>query len=132
MIRSATMQPSDDRPPLRVLLCSPCGFCASVVHAIETVERALAAYGAVYVRHEIVHNKYVVEGLKAGGAIFIVDLDAVACSNAPVVLSARGVPKAVFEEAKHRQLLVVDATCPRLPKFTARRNCMIDVDARSC
>jgi 4-hydroxy-3-methylbut-2-en-1-yl diphosphate reductase len=116
MTLSAAMQPQEDRPPLRVLLCSPRGFCAGVVRAIETVERALAVYGApVYVRHEIVHNKYVVDSLKARGAIFIDDLDAVA-GHAPVVLSAHGVPKSVLEDAKRRRLLVLDATCPLVTK----------------
>ena len=117
MTCSAARQPQDDRPPLRVLLCSPRGFCAGVVRAIETVERALAAYGPpVYVRHEIVHNKYVVESLKARGAVFVEDLGAVASGDAPVVLSAHGVPKAVLKDAKHRGLLVLDATCPLVTK----------------
>ena len=117
MTCSAARQPQDDRPPLRVLLCSPRGFCAGVVRAIETVERALAVYGApVYVRHEIVHNKYVVESLKARGAVFIEDLDAVGSDDAPVVLSAHGVPKTVFEDARRRGLLVLDATCPLVTK----------------
>ena len=117
MTCSAATQSRDDRPPLRVLLCAPRGFCAGVVRAIEIVERALATYGApVYVRHEIVHNKYVVESLKARGAVFVEDLDAVACGDAPVVLSAHGVPKSVLEDAKHRGLLVLDATCPLVTK----------------
>jgi len=116
MTCSAARQPPDDRPPLRVLLCSPRGFCAGVVRAIETVERALAVYGApVYVRHAIVHNKYVVDSLKARGAVFVEDLDAVA-GDAPVVLSAHGVPKSVLEDAKRRRLLVLDATCPLVTK----------------
>jgi 4-hydroxy-3-methylbut-2-en-1-yl diphosphate reductase len=116
MIASKTSQPTG-RPPLRVLLCSPRGFCAGVVRAIDTVERALAHYGApVYVRHEIVHNRYVVEGLKAKGAIFVEGLSEIPGTDAPVVLSAHGVPKAVLEEAKHRRLLAVDATCPLVTK----------------
>src|SRR3954463_9892985 len=88
------------KPPLRVLLCAPRGFCAGVVRAIDTVERALALHGApVYVRHEIVHNRYVVEGLKAKGAIFVEELDEIPDSAAPVVLSAHGVPRSVQEEA---------------------------------
>ena len=104
------------KPPLRVLLCSPRGFCAGVVRAIDTVERALAAYGApVYVRHEIVHNKYVVESLKAKGAIFVEELDEVPAA-AIVVFSAHGVPKRVIDEARHRNLFTIDATCPLVTK----------------
>jgi 4-hydroxy-3-methylbut-2-enyl diphosphate reductase len=116
MTQPETRQPTD-RPPLRVLLCSPRGFCAGVVRAIDTVERALALYGApVYVRHEIVHNRYVVENLKAKGAVFVEDLDEIPGSDVPVVLSAHGVPKAVLEEAGRRRLLAVDATCPLVTK----------------
>jgi 4-hydroxy-3-methylbut-2-enyl diphosphate reductase len=100
-----------------VLLCSPRGFCAGVVRAIDTVERALALYGApVYVRHEIVHNRYVVENLKAKGAVFVEDLDEIPGTDVPVVLSAHGVPKAVLEETRRRRLLAVDATCPLVTK----------------
>src|SRR5436305_9535939 len=88
------------KPPLRVVLCSPRGFCAGVVRAIDTVERALALYGPpVYVRHEIVHNKYVIEALKAKGAVFVEDLDEIPGADAKVVFSAHGMPKAVLEEA---------------------------------
>jgi 4-hydroxy-3-methylbut-2-enyl diphosphate reductase len=105
------------RPPLNLLIAAPRGFCAGVDRAIEIVERALDRYGApVYVRHEIVHNKYVVEGLKAKGAIFVKELDEVP-DDAPVVFSAHGVPKAVPAEAKRRQLLYVDATCPLVSKI---------------
>src|SRR5262249_32497266 len=77
------------KPPLKVLLCSPRGFCAGVVRAIDTVERALARYGApVFVRHEIVHNRYVVESLKAKGAIFVEELDEIPATDAPVIFSA--------------------------------------------
>jgi 4-hydroxy-3-methylbut-2-enyl diphosphate reductase len=104
------------KPPLRVLLCSPRGFCAGVVRAIDTVEHALAAYGApVYVRHEIVHNKYVVESLKAKGAIFVEELDEVP-SEATVVFSAHGVPKRVLDDAAQRLLFTIDATCPLVTK----------------
>ena len=100
-----------------MLLCSPRGFCAGVVRAIDTVERALARYGRpVYVRHEIVHNKYVVESLKAKGAVFVEDLDEVPNADAPIVFSAHGVPKAVLNEAKGRLLLAIDATCPLVTK----------------
>ncbi|PLK25197.1 4-hydroxy-3-methylbut-2-enyl diphosphate reductase [Porphyrobacter sp. TH134] len=105
-----------DRPPLNLLIAAPRGFCAGVDRAIEIVEKALERYGApVYVRHEIVHNKYVVEGLKAQGAIFVEELDEVP-DDAPVVFSAHGVPKAVPAEAKRRKLLYVDATCPLVSK----------------
>ena len=84
------------KPPLRVLLCSPRGFCAGVVRAIDSVERALALYGApVYVRHEIVHNRYVVEGLAAKGAVFVEELDEIPDTDAPVIFSAHGVPLSV-------------------------------------
>src|SRR5262245_17766701 len=89
------------KPPLKVLLCSPRGFCAGVVRAIDSVERALDRYGApVYVRHEIVHNRYVVESLKAKGAVFVEELDEIPDTDAPVIFSAHGVPKSIPEEAK--------------------------------
>lgn len=104
------------RPPLNLLIAAPRGFCAGVDRAIEIVERALELYGSpVFVRHEIVHNKYVVEQLKAKGAIFVEELDEVP-DDAPVVFSAHGVPKAVPAEAKRRKLLYVDATCPLVSK----------------
>src|SRR5690348_17642672 len=83
------------KPDLKIVLCSPRGFCAGVVRAIDTVERALAIYGApVYVRHEIVHNKYVVDSLKTKGAIFVEELEEIPDNtNAPVVFSAHGVPR---------------------------------------
>src|SRR5215472_11371249 len=88
-----------EKPVLDVMLCSPRGFCAGVVRAIETVERALALYGApVYVRHEIVHNRYVVDSLRAKGAIFVEDLAEVPDTGAPVVFSAHGVSKTVPQE----------------------------------
>jgi len=106
-----------DRPPLNLLIAAPRGFCAGVDRAIEIVERALERYGRpVYVRHEIVHNKYVVEQLKAKGAIFVKELDEVP-DDAPVVFSAHGVPKAVPAEARRRNLLYVDATCPLVSKI---------------
>ncbi|CAN1541682.1 lytB 4-Hydroxy-3-methylbut-2-enyl diphosphate reductase IspH [Caulobacteraceae bacterium] len=104
------------KPPLRVLLASPRGFCAGVDRAIQIVERAIAKYGApVYVRHEIVHNKHVVERLKALGAVFVEELDEVP-DDRPVVFSAHGVPKTVPAEAKARQMLFLDATCPLVSK----------------
>ncbi len=105
------------KPALKILLCAPRGFCAGVVRAIDAVERALEKYGApVYVRHEIVHNKYVVEGLRRKGAIFVEELDEVPATNRPVIFSAHGVPKAVPEEAERRALFAIDATCPLVTK----------------
>jgi len=113
----ATDAPAADLPPLNLLIAAPRGFCAGVDRAIEIVEKALERYGApVFVRHEIVHNKFVVEQLKAKGAIFVKELDEVP-DDAPVVFSAHGVPKAVPAEAKRRQLLYVDATCPLVSKI---------------
>src|SRR6058998_111292 len=106
------------KPALRIVLCSPRGFCAGVVRAIDTVERALAIYGApVYVRHEIVHNRYVVDSLKTKGAIFVEELAEIPDNtNAPVVFSAHGVPKSVPTEAKSRNFFSLDATCPLVTK----------------
>ena len=104
------------RPALTLLIAAPRGFCAGVDRAIEIVEKALERYGApVYVRHEIVHNRYVVDGLKAKGAIFVEELDEVP-DGAPVVFSAHGVPKSVPAEADRRGLEYVDATCPLVSK----------------
>jgi len=106
-----------DKPLLKVLLCSPRGFCAGVVRAIDTVERALARYGApVYVRHEIVHNRYVVESLKRKGAVFVEELDEIPDTGAPVIFSAHGVPKSIPAEAQRRNLFALDATCPLVTK----------------
>jgi 4-hydroxy-3-methylbut-2-en-1-yl diphosphate reductase len=111
------MDISPDKPALQVLLCSPRGFCAGVVRAIESVERALAIYGApVYVRHEIVHNRYVVDGLRKKGAIFVEELDEVPDDGQPVIFSAHGVPRSVPAEAGRRNLLTLDATCPLVTK----------------
>jgi 4-hydroxy-3-methylbut-2-en-1-yl diphosphate reductase len=106
------------KPPLKVLLCAPRGFCAGVVRAIDAVEQALKLHGApVYVRHEIVHNKYVVEGLKAKGVVFVKDLAEVPDgSRAPVIFSAHGVAKAIPAEAGRRDLFHIDATCPLVTK----------------
>jgi 4-hydroxy-3-methylbut-2-enyl diphosphate reductase len=105
------------KPPLDILLCAPRGFCAGVVRAIDAVERALAIHGApVYVRHEIVHNKYVVENLKQKGAVFVRELDEIPDSDAPVIFSAHGVPKSVPEAALARRLFAIDATCPLVTK----------------
>ncbi len=106
-----------DRPrPLEIYLAQPRGFCAGVVRAIEIVERALERYGApVYVRHEIVHNKHVVETLKAKGAVFVEELSEVP-DGAMTVFSAHGVARSVEEEAEARGLPVLDATCPLVTK----------------
>ena len=105
------------RSDLRILLCAPRGFCAGVVRAIDAVEQALVQYGApVYVRHEIVHNRYVVESLKAKGAIFVDELDEVPATGAPVIFSAHGVPKSIPVAAAARQLFAIDATCPLVTK----------------
>lgn len=107
------------RPPLTIRLCGPRGFCAGVDRAIQIVVLALKAYGApVYVRHEIVHNRYVVEGLEAKGAIFVEELDEIPAEHRqqPVVFSAHGVPKSVPEDAQSRNLFYLDATCPLVSK----------------
>ena len=99
--------------PLTIYLAAPRGFCAGVHRAIQIVELALAKYGApVYVRHEIVHNRHVVESLKAKGAIFVEELDEIPDTEAPVIFSAHGVPKSVPEAASLRNLFYLDATCP--------------------
>lgn len=108
--------PSDDKPALRVLIAAPRGFCAGVDRAIEIVERTLNLYGApVYVRHEIVHNRYVVDRLRSRGAIFVEELDEVP-DGAPVIFSAHGVPKSVPADANRRGLEWLDATCPLVSK----------------
>ncbi|MFI5010906.1 MAG: 4-hydroxy-3-methylbut-2-enyl diphosphate reductase [Hyphomicrobiales bacterium] len=105
------------RPRLDILLCAPRGFCAGVVRAIDAVERALLLYGPpVYVRHEIVHNRFVVESLKRKGAIFVDDLSEIPATSAPVIFSAHGVPKSVPQEASGRALFAIDATCPLVTK----------------
>jgi 4-hydroxy-3-methylbut-2-enyl diphosphate reductase len=104
-------------PRLDVLLCAPRGFCAGVDRAVQIVELALARYGApVYVRHEIVHNRFVVEALKAKGAVFVEELDEIPDTGQPVIFSAHGVPKSVPAAARSRQLLYLDATCPLVSK----------------
>ena len=101
---------------LTILLAAPRGFCAGVDRAIQIVERALAKFGApVYVRHEIVHNRFVVEGLEKKGAVFVKELDQVP-EGAPVVFSAHGVPKSVPANARERRLNALDATCPLVSK----------------
>src|ERR1700691_2782076 len=118
-LRNATdmTPPPAKKPRLKVMLCPPRGCCAGVVRAIDTVERALAMYGKpVYVRHEIVHNRYVVESLRQKGAVFVEELDEIPDANVPVIFSAHGVPKSVPVDAGHRNLLAIDATCPLVTK----------------
>lgn len=101
------------RPAMKVLLAAPRGFCAGVDRAIQIVELALAKFGApVYVRHEIVHNRYVVESLKAKGAVFVEELNEIPDTTQPVIFSAHGVPKSVPRAAKARNMFAIDATCP--------------------
>lgn len=105
-----------NKPPLTILLAGPRGFCAGVDRAIRIVELALKKYGPpVYVRHEIVHNRYVVEGLEKQGAIFVEELEEIP-ENVPAVFSAHGVPKSVFAEAEERGMFYLDATCPLVTK----------------
>lgn len=107
---------NENRPRLDILLAAPRGFCAGVDRAIQIVEQALERHGApIYVRHEIVHNKFVVDSLRAKGAIFVDELDEVP-ANAHVVFSAHGVPKSVPEDAQNRGLAYFDATCPLVSK----------------
>lgn len=104
------------KPDLKILLAAPRGFCAGVDRAIDVVEHALGKYGApVYVRHEIVHNRHVVESLREKGAVFVEELDEVP-EDVPVVFSAHGVPKSVFSEAESRNMPYLDATCPLVTK----------------
>ncbi|MEM8958012.1 MAG: 4-hydroxy-3-methylbut-2-enyl diphosphate reductase [Pseudomonadota bacterium] len=104
------------KPPLTLLLAAPRGFCAGVDRAIKIVEMALQKWGApVYVRHEIVHNRYVVDGLRAKGAVFVKELEECP-DDRPVIFSAHGVPKAVPAEAARREMIYVDATCPLVSK----------------
>ncbi len=110
------MSATPARRPLTIRLASPRGFCAGVDRAIQIVERALEKYGApVYVRHEIVHNRHVVDRLKALGAVFVEELDQ-APTDRPVVFSAHGVPKSVPAEARGRKMFYLDATCPLVSK----------------
>ncbi|KGK80531.1 4-hydroxy-3-methylbut-2-enyl diphosphate reductase [Thalassobacter stenotrophicus] len=104
------------KPPLTLYMAAPRGFCAGVDRAIKIVEMALAKWGApVYVRHEIVHNKYVVDDLKAKGAVFVEELDQCP-DDRPVIFSAHGVPKSVPAAAQAREMVYVDATCPLVSK----------------
>jgi len=113
-------------PPLRVLIAAPRGFCAGVDRAIQIVELALQRFGApVYVRHEIVHNRFVVDRLRSLGAVFVDELDEVP-DDRPVVFSAHGVPKSVPAAAQVRQLTYVDATCPLVSKVHRQAQRLIE------
>ena len=106
-------------PPLTLYLAAPRGFCAGVDRAIKIVEMAIEKWGApVFVRHEIVHNKFVVDALRAQGAVFVEELDD-APTDRPVIFSAHGVPKSVPAAAAARQMIAVDATCPLVTKVHA-------------
>ena len=118
-------------PDLKVYLAAPRGFCAGVVRAIDIVERALELHGKpVYVRHEIVHNKYVVEDLKQKGAIFVEELDEVPDGDRPVIFSAHGVPKSVPEAAKNRNMFYLDATCPLVSNCALMSGCVNSAQMR--
>lgn len=111
------MPPAAILPPLKILLAAPRGFCAGVDRAIQIVELALKRFGSpVYVRHEIVHNRFVVESLRAKGAVFVEELDEIPNTTQPVIFSAHGVAKAVPAAARQRNLFVLDATCPLVTK----------------
>ena len=119
--------------PLKVYLCAPRGFCAGVDRAIQIVEKSLEKYGApVYVRHEIVHNKFVVETLRTKGAVFIEELDEIPADHQdrPVIFSAHGVPKSVPADAKSRNMFYIDATCPLVTKvhYEAARHHKMGLD----
>ena len=102
---------------LKILLSAPRGFCAGVERAIEIVEKSIQKYGApVYVRHEIVHNKFVVDDLKSKGAIFVEELEEIEDKSRPVIFSAHGVPKKIPEDAKNYNMTYIDATCPLVSK----------------
>jgi 4-hydroxy-3-methylbut-2-en-1-yl diphosphate reductase len=118
MTQHLTAEPKTGlKPPLTVLLAAPRGFCAGVDRAIQIVELALKKFGApVYVRHEIVHNRFVVDSLRAKGAIFVEELSDVPDGSAPVIFSAHGVPKSVPAAARQRKLFFLDATCPLVSK----------------
>ncbi|MEO1104650.1 MAG: 4-hydroxy-3-methylbut-2-enyl diphosphate reductase, partial [Pseudomonadota bacterium] len=106
-----------ERRTMNVILCAPRGFCAGVDRAIQIVEIALERYGApVYVRHEIVHNRFVVSSLEEKGAVFVEELDEIEVNDRPVIFSAHGVPKDVKADATNRNLFFLDATCPLVSK----------------
>jgi 4-hydroxy-3-methylbut-2-enyl diphosphate reductase len=116
-LRNTCLAVASPRDAVTLRLCGPRGFCAGVDRAIQIVVLALKKYGApVYVRHEIVHNRYVVEGLEARGAVFVKELDEIPATSQPVIFSAHGVPKSVPEQAKRLNLVYLDATCPLVSK----------------
>jgi len=118
--------PLSNKPPLDLLIAAPRGFCAGVDRAIRIVELSIEKYGApVYVRHEIVHNRHVVDALKAKGAVFVEELDDVP-DGVPVVFSAHGVPKAVPHKAAERGLDYIDATCPLVSKVHRQAERLVD------
>ena len=126
-------EPAPARPALRVILCAPRGFCAGIDRAIQTVETALEHYGApLHVRHEIVHNRFVVNALEKKCAIFVEELDEVEDDTRPVIFSAHGVPKDVTARAKARNLFFLDATCPSSPRCTARRKRILSATGTFC
>jgi len=109
---------------LKILLAAPRGFCAGVYRAIQIVERALEKYGApVYVRHEIVHNKFVVDGLRDKGAVFVEKLSEIPDDGQPVIFSAHGVARSVPQEAARREMFYIDATCPLVSKVHKEAEC---------
>lgn len=116
-LSTTASDPVTERPHLTVLLAAPRGFCAGVDRAIRIVELALKKYGApVYVRHEIVHNKFVVDRLREQGAVFVEELDEIPDTSAPIIFSAHGVPKSVPAVAQSRNMFYLDATCPLVTK----------------
>lgn len=116
-VKKTWTEPPKKHPPLKIYLAAPRGFCAGVDRAIQIVERALEKYRApVYVRHEIVHNKFVVDGLREKGAVFVDELDEIPDDGQPVIFSAHGVAKAVPEKAQARNMFYIDATCPLVSK----------------
>lgn len=121
---------SEQKETLKILLAAPRGFCAGVDRAVQIVELALEKYGApIYVRHEIVHNKYVVDSLKEKGAIFVEELDEIPDTEAPVIFSAHGVAKIVPEEASRRNFFYLDATCPLVSKVHIEAERLFEQDA---
>ncbi len=117
MTRTRGSVAAGTRTPLTIVLAAPRGFCAGVDRAVQIVEEALRRFGPpVYVRHEIVHNRTVVEDLRAKGAVFVGELDEIPDTEAPVIFSAHGVPKSVPAEARRRRLFHLDATCPLVSK----------------
>jgi len=114
---------------LKILLSAPRGFCAGVERAIEIVEKSIQKYGSpVYVRHEIVHNKFVVDDLRNKGAIFVEELEEIEDKTRPVIFSAHGVPKKIPQDAKKYNMNYVDATCPWFLKFIERLKIFIRLD----